>query len=846
MLCRPASLRQLCRDRGTDAPRYVVSWGTAHGPLLRQGSLRGQECPFSPGEARQEAYILTGGEARFEEGLSLASQESLQGVVSRLSHSGEWRVVGAEEFYTTVGHNEDESPVVFVLPGHMVDLAASPVTHVTRDGGEPLKRRRGDAHLLHAATGIGLLWQKRALRMEIPASLDWEGDVEPLLRQLLPVSPEPLPPVLPPSECPASVGTEALRSPLEQPRAFRLSDTDAVLRQPDWWGSPKPDGIRAELIQVASAGGGFERCMRGRGDCLHTRPEFCHPDVDAALASLGACRLDGELVVNRVDGAMLFVLFQVKQLQGEEIPPHDAVGALERTSGLLRGQRWIFCKHWARPGAAFATVASRYRPDRGTYRHDEGAEYPIDGWVFQRFSEIAKGQRQLPLKFKDTRHLNLDLGIDLEKKEAFYYSETGARMVLRGAKWNLHDELRLRRRLPRMPEGELCCEFSRSKGGDWIPQFARVKRPNAASTVRHTVATLQDHWEEGPFLRHMSGLQGEEGRGGGVQQELRCSAHYNRIAAAAREDGGRHREPYRDYQNWVKGHVLQEAMLAPQWGGEGEIYTTRRVLEIGAGKAGDIHKYARCMEMLQRRYPTSPVTVEWRLSDPGYRGEPSPLLEEARRREQQLRRETKARLSLDYLPLDIEEVLWSPSVAATSLTNVSAMFVLNYAISSEETARLYLQRIHHLLRPGGHLALCITDSDAVCAWKKKPIHVDPLVNIGGSPKKEWGSRYSPTIEGECSGVNGTLEEYVIPHQAFVGVAQRCGFEVVMNANHADLKNRLTAYRRCDKRKAVDDQMHIPGLYRAIVLRRPREKSHKQKRGRRGSDSNDKNKKPRGK
>lgn len=784
--------------------------------------MRGHPCPFAPTESRQEAYQLNG-DVHFQAGLSLACRETLRGSVFHLCGSPEWRQVSAESRQDFSEIESTTAPIIALFPRHLVDLSSAPATATER----LVTMRPADRYLVHEETQVRLLWRQSSLRIMVPFHANW-ADIEPLVRGLLPISPEPLPPVLSPHTCSAVVGVEAIRTPLEQPRAFRRSDADAVLHQQGWWGSPKPDGVRAELIQVAleEDGGGlrFERCMRGREDCLYSRPEFSHGRVQSALASLGDCRLDGELV--SADGAMVFVVFQVKQLRGVDISSNEAVEILQQVSALLQGQNWIICKQWARPGPDFAAMASRYNPERGTYRHSVEIEYPIDGWVFQRFTTSSHGEpaAEQPLKFKDTRHLNLDLGIDLEKREAFYYSETGTRVALPGAKWNRHDELRILRRLPCLDgDGDLCCEFARTSMGDWIPQFVRIKRPNAASTVRHTIATLQDHWGEAEFFSRMGG---EGGKAGADQERLRY-VHYNRIAATGNKENEPpegHREPYRNYQNWVKLHVIQKAIISPQWNGS-EITAARRVLEIGAGKAGDIHKYARCMAALQKRYPTLASSMRWHLSDPGYAGEASALLEEAQRRQKQLRGAGSDLLALDYTPLGIHEALWSaPFSSEASFTNVSAMFALNYALSSEETARLYLQRIHHLLQPGGYLAACITDSDAICSWKRAPLHdLPPRIDIQGAPVKAWGCRYAPTVEGERSGVNGALEEFVIPHEAFIDVARRCGFEVVLDANHADLAPELEDYRRCSEanKRQIQGQMHIPRLYRAIILRRPR-------------------------
>ena len=246
------------------------------------------------------------------------------------------------------------------------------------------------------------------------------------------------------------------------------------------------------------------------------------------------------------------------------------------------------------------------------------------------------------------------------------------------------------------------------------------------------------------------------------------------------------------------------------------------MLEIGAGKAGDIHKYARCLARLRRRHPTA--AMQWCVVDPGYAAEASPLLREAQRRHAELPADSRRLLSLEPLALPMQEALWAPSVSGGDFTHVSAMLVLNYVLSSEEQARLHLQRIHDLLRPGGILSLCVTDSEALCGWEPgdDAAAAEPRVAIEGAPEEAWGSRYTPTVDGEGAGVTG-LQEYVLPHRALVGVARRCGFEVLLDANHAALRDQLEAYRRCrgPRRAEVDRQMHLPRLYRAMVLRRPR-------------------------
>ena len=228
MLCRPGSLRDVLFGDAAAASYRVLQWGTAHGPLLRQGALRGHDCPFAPGEGRGEAYRLTGKEARFEEGLPMACHQALEAEVELLARSGEWLPHHDHEAEPPPTEAGSEARRILLLPGHMADLA---VSEEEQGGG-------GGGGLRHPATGLELQWQpRRRLRLRVPLAAPW-GLVEPVLRRLLPLSPEPVPPVLLPC---SAAGREANRRGLEQPRAFRLADAETVLREPGWWGS-KPTG----------------------------------------------------------------------------------------------------------------------------------------------------------------------------------------------------------------------------------------------------------------------------------------------------------------------------------------------------------------------------------------------------------------------------------------------------------------------------------------------------------------------------------------------------------------------------------------------------------------------------
>ena len=814
---RAVSLRKLsCHHHHPEAStHHVILWGTSHRrESLARGTLEEEEDPFLPGETKAEAYTLLGNNALFTEGLSLASLDVLYDTVSRFLDSDEWSLETKVDFSCL-----RQEATVLALPGHMVDLASWPAVVSMRNGEELYN---DEYYVVHRSTGVGILWWRGGLRMDVPVVAEWDKEVEPILRKLLPISPEPVPPLLypVPVQSFALNARELKKMPLEQPRAFRLADAEKVMSQPNWLASPKPDGIRAELRQRMDDEGCLHRAMRGRDDHFCTRPELNDPMIIDALASLGNCRLDGELVANYADGgAMVFVVFRVSQLNGDEIMAQNAIQSLKDVSELLRDQRWIVCKNWARPGADFAQMVSRYEQEEGVYNHADGIRYPIDGWIFQQFHFNPTGEP--PLKFKDIRHLNLDLGIDLDRKEAFYYAENGTRVSLPDVRWNLHDELRVARRLGSMPQtGELCCEFARRGDGYWYPLFVRVKRPNAAATVRDTIATIQDHWPEHVFLKRMSKYADEESE----EAVVRRSAHYNRIASSVVECGLNRRQPYRDYQNWIKAYALQMAIMKPKWR-EGQVDMTRRVLEIGGGKGGDVNKYVKSMKALRRRYHGNEVKMHWYLSDPAYATDASPLLTEAKRRLSRLNVPDQSLMQATYIGMGIEDVLWHHAFPTSSLTNVSAMFVLNYVVSSEEKAFLYLRKIYNLLQPGGCLSLCITDSDTICDWHETHLQGElPQVEIEGSPTRQWGSRYTPTIEGDVAGVKG-LEEYVIPHQAFLKVAKECGFtgNPILNANHADFKYDLSPYCNCTEghKRAIDDQMCIPRLYRVMVMEKPR-------------------------
>lgn len=303
------------------------------------------------------------------------------------------------------------------------------------------------------------------------------------------------------------------------------------------------------------------------------------------------------------------------------------------------------------------------------------------------------------------------------------------------------------------------------------------------------------------------------------------SKHYNKLAHV-NGGGGFHsdqyqdREAYRDYQNLVKTHVLRRAMCLMD-----RKLTKLQVLEIGAGKAGDVNKYLKCLNELNRNRKGPKVSMHWCLSDPGYAQEDSSLLSEAQRRVNdrvdRLPPSSKHQLSTEYIKAGMQEVLALCAREERSFTNVSAMFVLNYVLSSAEVARRYLSHIYDLLQPGGVFTLCITDSETICGWEQGGQH--PKVDIAGNPEEKWESTYTPTIEGKHSGVRGLLE-YVIPQKAFVAVATECGFNVVLNKNHTELEY-VMDWGYVWKNN-VDYQMHIPRLYRAMVLQRPMQREGK--------------------
>ena len=168
-----------------------------------------------------------------------------------------------------------------------------------------------------------------------------------------------------------------------------------------------------------------------------------------------------------------------------------------------------------------------------------------------------------------------------------------------------------------------------------------------------------------------------------------------------------------------------------------------------------------------------------------------------------------------YIPMGVDCILWSSNFSEGSLTHISALFALNHAINSEETALRYFGRMYHLLQPGGKLLFSITDSDTICKWKKSGSS-DQQIHITGELTCKWGSMYTINIAGG-------VQEYLIPHNAILGVARQVGFVVDLNVNHASLRRSLKGYCSSSEaeKMAVDDQMDIPTLYRAMVMHRPK-------------------------
>ncbi|KPV75839.1 uncharacterized protein RHOBADRAFT_52859 [Rhodotorula graminis WP1] len=228
----------------------------------------------------------------------------------------------------------------------------------------------------------------------------------------------------------------------------------------------------------------------------------------------------------------------------------------------------------------------------------------------------------------------------------------------------------------------------------------------------------------------------------------------------------------KNFNNWIKS-----VLIAKFGRREGDTTPRIRVLDLGCGKGGDLHKWTRAgteeyvgidiaavsIAQAQQRYDTM-------------RGQRFP-----------------ARFfTLDCFENPIEEVL-PPHAVARPFDVVSMQFCMHYAFETEAKVRMMLANVARYLKPGGVFVGTIPDSKNLFEHLSDPPDPvnSPLVfgNAVYSVKfdeREWPSPYGHRYTFFLQDAVEEVPEYVVYWDNFVSVAAEYGLSPVYCADFSSI------------------------------------------------------------
>ncbi|GAA5938271.1 hypothetical protein JCM3775_002933 [Rhodotorula graminis] len=228
----------------------------------------------------------------------------------------------------------------------------------------------------------------------------------------------------------------------------------------------------------------------------------------------------------------------------------------------------------------------------------------------------------------------------------------------------------------------------------------------------------------------------------------------------------------KNFNNWIKS-----VLIAKFGRREGDTTPRIRVLDLGCGKGGDLHKWTRAgteeyvgidiaavsIAQAQQRYDTM-------------RGQRFP-----------------ARFfTLDCFENPIEEVL-PPHAVARPFDIVSMQFCMHYAFETEAKVRMMLANVARYLKPGGVFVGTIPDSKNLFEHLSDP--PDPVNNplVFGNAvysvkfdEREWPSPYGHRYTFFLQDAVEEVPEYVVYWDNFVSVAAEYGLSPVYCADFSSI------------------------------------------------------------
>ncbi|BGP37917.1 mRNA cap guanine-N7 methyltransferase [Rhodotorula kratochvilovae] len=226
----------------------------------------------------------------------------------------------------------------------------------------------------------------------------------------------------------------------------------------------------------------------------------------------------------------------------------------------------------------------------------------------------------------------------------------------------------------------------------------------------------------------------------------------------------------KNFNNWIKS-----VLIAKFGRREGDEKPKIRVLDLGCGKGGDLHKWTRAgteeyvgvdiaavsIAQAQQRYDTM-------------RGQRFP-----------------ARFfTLDCFESSIEEIL-PPETASRPFDVVSMQFCMHYAFETEAKVRMMLENVTRFLKPGGVFLGTIPDAKNLFEHLENTDPAAPLVfgNAVYSVKfdtREWPSQYGHRYTFFLQDAVEEVPEYVVYWDNFVAVAAEYGLAPVYCADFSSI------------------------------------------------------------
>ncbi|KAL2064280.1 hypothetical protein VTL71DRAFT_4774 [Oculimacula yallundae] len=260
----------------------------------------------------------------------------------------------------------------------------------------------------------------------------------------------------------------------------------------------------------------------------------------------------------------------------------------------------------------------------------------------------------------------------------------------------------------------------------------------------------------------------------------------------------------RAFNNWIKcaiihkfarlneirpnsGHVLEA-------GSSGALDSGLRVLEIGCGKGGDLHKWHKAPEKVAVYVGLDPADVSIQQATERWEG----YQETLKYGDTVSRAEFYAKdcfgETLEEMPI-IQEVGFS-SESGGGFDIASMMFCMHYAFSDEKNIRMMLRNITGALKPGGRVIGCVPSSKVIgenirkleaSVWRSALGYPHDLISWGNSiynvrfegktpPDglfgRPFGDRYFFSLAEAVE-----APEYVVPWELFCEIAEEYGLEL---------------------------------------------------------------------